>query len=219
VFLQPQFAEFGKQVVLFAHITNQIEGHPHDDLLVRKGRTGFPSFVFMDADGEMLALGGARTVEGFEKSLAEAQEMAALAAKAKAGDADADRTVFLKRLSWHGVPFEAAKARVAALKLDEAEAKQAASALLTLELNDARLTPDKKAGLAKLMKIHAEGRVPTDPRASAGYWRMVAMGAEREKDVAAYTKYVEYLRAASADEPRMKTQLDRAEAVLAAMAK
>ena len=38
----PEFAEFGKHVVLFCHITSHIDEDPHQDLLMREGRQCLP---------------------------------------------------------------------------------------------------------------------------------------------------------------------------------
>ncbi len=198
-------------------MTTRIEGRPYDDLLVQKGRTGFPSIVMLDEDGEALAIGGARTIEGFEDTLAQAEQMLALAAKAKAGDAAAAKEVFLKRLEWLAIPFADATATLAKLELDDAEQAQAGSWLLQLEMNDARLTKDQQEGLRKLLRIRSEGRLPDDPRIAATFWRMVSVGAERQKDAAAFALYVDYLRAQAEKEPRMKSTLAAAEKKLAAL--
>ena len=47
--------KFSKEYVLFCHLTTQIEGEKHADLLEQKGGQGFPHIVFMDSDGNVLA--------------------------------------------------------------------------------------------------------------------------------------------------------------------
>ena len=217
MFLEPQFAEFGKQVVLFAHVTTRIEGRPYDDLLVRKGRTGFPSFVMMDANGEALAIGGARTVAAFTESVEAAQSMQALAAAGEVGDGEARKAVFLQRLEWLAIPFADAKAQAERLDLTDAERAGIVAPMLALELNDARLDPDRDSGLAKLVKIHAEDRIGEDARVAGTFWRYLAMGAEMQKDADVYALYVEYLRGQVEANPRMQASLDRAQKTLEAM--
>ncbi len=61
-----EFREFGKDYVLFCHITSRVEGEPYADLLSKKGGGGWPYLVAMDADGNVAAKhSGSRSVEGF----------------------------------------------------------------------------------------------------------------------------------------------------------
>lgn len=219
--MEPQFAEFGKEVVLFAHITNQIAGHPDDDLLVRKGRSGFPSFVMMDADGEVLAIGGqgpnGRKVEGFEATVATAQELHALAEKGKAGDAAAQKEVLLKRIGWGAMPFADAAKAVKALKLSDEEMAAVKGPLLTMEINSARMEKDPKQGIKILRKIQEEGRAPTDASTSNRFWLQLSRLAETAKDAETYAMYVEHLKGTVEAQPRMAQALARAEQTLAKM--
>ena len=125
----------------------------------------------------------------------------------------------MKRLEWLALPFADAKAMAAKLEFDAEEKAKVETALVSLELNDARLTKDQKEGLRKLLAIREEGRLPAREPILANYWRMVAAGAEKQKDAAAFGLYVEYLRTQVEKQPRMKPALDRAEATLAAMRK
>jgi hypothetical protein len=219
VLLDPRFAEFGGQAVLFMHVTTHLDGHPYDDLLLRKGQGGFPSFVVMDEDGELLAVVEKRSVEGFQAALDSATEFAKVAAAARAGDKQAQKTVFLRRLHWLAVPFEQAKDTLAKLELSDAERKDAAAPLQMIELYDARLCADRKQGLATLMRIHTENRLVDDPQVQNTYWRYLQMGAEQLGNAAAYGVYVEHLRGMAEKQPRMKAMLEQAEKKLAAMQK
>ena len=54
---------------MFCHITTQIEGDKHGDLLEKKGGQGFPHIVFMDSDGKVLAEHqGDRSADEFAKT-------------------------------------------------------------------------------------------------------------------------------------------------------
>lgn len=178
---------------------------------------GFPSFVVLDEDGELLAAVEKRTVEGFEAAVAAAKELKALDDAGKAGDAAATKTVLLKRIGWQAVPHAAASAALAKLDLTDEERTAATRSMLGIEMNEARLCTDKAEGLKRLLKIHSEGRLVDDPRIAGTFWRYLSVGAETLKHAEAYGLYVEYLRGQVEKNPRMKTALDAAEQKLAAM--
>ena len=83
---EASFAEFGKQVVLFCHITSRVNGDPHQDLLQQKGGQGFPHLVFMNAEGEVVAQPQGRSAEAFAKAHAAYLNCLELAKKLEAGD-------------------------------------------------------------------------------------------------------------------------------------
>ena len=98
--------------MLFCHITTQIQGEKHADLLEQKGGQGFPHIVFMDAEGNVLAEHqGDRSADGFSKTGQKAKEFIALKAKAEKGDKAAKIDFIIAQLS------------MGQLKASEAEAK------------------------------------------------------------------------------------------------
>ena len=60
---EPSFAEFGKQVILFCHITSHVKSDPYQDLLMKKGGHGWPHLAFLDAKGEVVAAQTITTLE------------------------------------------------------------------------------------------------------------------------------------------------------------
>ena len=76
-----EFREFAKGVVPFLHVTSQVEGDKYPDLLSEKGGRGFPHVVCMDAEGGVLAVLNARTVDGFKDMMKRGAEFQALVAK------------------------------------------------------------------------------------------------------------------------------------------
>jgi hypothetical protein len=178
---------------------------------------GFPSFVVLDEDGEMLAKVEARSVEGFEKALAAAQELRTLDLAGRGGDAGAAKSVLLKRIGWQAMPLATATEQLAKFELSEEERSTATRSLLGIELAEARLCEDKSEGLKRLLRILDEGRLVDDATVSGTFWRYLAVGAEQQKDAAAFARYVEYLKAQVAKNPRMQGQLDAAEKKLAAL--
>ncbi|MFO1050751.1 MAG: hypothetical protein U1F36_00885 [Planctomycetota bacterium] len=199
------------------HVTTHLDGHPYDDLLLRKGQAGFPSFVVMDEDGELLAVVEDRSVDGFEHAVTQATEFASTVRAAKEGKQDARKEVFRKRVEWMALPLDQAKAEFKALELTDAERKALEVPLQMIEIYDARLTADRAQGLAKLLRIHKEGRLLDDPRVTNTYWRYLAVGAEQLRDADAYAVYVEYLRGMVEKQPRMKASLEQAEKKLATL--
>lgn len=114
MFLEDDFAEFGKGKILFAHITTQIEGHKHDDLLGKVGGRGFPTIVALDPAGNVLAkLQGRRNIAGFSSMMEKGQtmmkELKELTKKAKAGDKAAQMKLIGKQIELGQI--DAAKAK------------------------------------------------------------------------------------------------------------
>ena len=74
---------------MFLHVTTHIEGKKNDDLLGKKGGTGFPYLCVMDNQGDVIAKPMGRDVPAFKQSLTDGQKYLDLRAKAASGDRDA----------------------------------------------------------------------------------------------------------------------------------
>lgn len=98
VLASAQFARFSGEVVLFLHCTSHTAGEPLASIAKDKGFTTFPTICFFDADGNVLTRQGDKTVEAFEKTLAQLAELQALQARAAKGDAEARIAGFLLQL-------------------------------------------------------------------------------------------------------------------------
>ena len=125
-----EFVEFSKEVVPFLHVTTRIEGRENEDLLQRKGGSGFPYFAVLDPQGGLIAQHqGARTVEGFRETIGKGREFMDLAAKAASGDEQAI------------IGFAIREAQLG--RIDYAEVQQRTAGLT--------LTPEQQAQLKSVM--------------------------------------------------------------------
>lgn len=172
---------------------------------------GFPSFVVLDSDGELVAVAGKRSVEAFRETV---DAGAAFAAIAKQTDAESKKKVLMQRIDWQAVPFAQAKAAVAELELGDEERASVAKKLFNLELMDSRLNPDKAAGLRRLVSILDEKRLPDDKQVAANFWRYLSTGAQQLGDADAFARYVEYLEKEVEANPRAQAMLERAKKTL-----
>lgn len=177
---------------------------------------GFPSFVVLDSDGELVAVASNRSVDGFRATVEAGEQFAAMA---KATDADSKKKVLMQRIDWQAMPFAQAKAAVAALELGADEKASVANKLFNLELMDTRLNPDKQAGLRHLVSMLDENRVPTDAQAASTFWRYLASGAQQLGDATAFGHYVAYLEKEVETNPRAQAMLERAKKTLEGMTK
>lgn len=204
-FSTPEFDEFAKGVVLFTHITSRIPGEKYGDLLQEKGGRGFPHLVFMDAEGEVLAVHkGARTVEGFQATAASAQRYLDLKAVA-------DKTpeqkleLFLAELDLGKLDLQQARQRKAELSgLTPEQETRVGQALTDLEVMDAleKARPQSreeatriKAELgAKFQAMFAEGRRPSSDQAAEAFYGLILEHAEQQKDAASFEAALNAMR-------------------------
>lgn len=179
--------------MLFCHVTTKVTTDPYQGLLREKGGTGFPYLVFLDADGNVTAKQGDRTVAGFQTTLAALTAIADLQKKATAGDKVAAADLLLAEMALGRLDLTAAKERadkVAALgTLDAERQQQLTSALIGLEveamLAGAR-TPEAAAELGKkCLAMLQAGRVPTGRSARTFYLHAMS-AAQKVGDVKSY---------------------------------
>lgn len=98
--------DFTSKVIPFLHLTTKIPGKKHDDLLLKRGRGGFPTLEFMDADGNVITAlhYTKRSLEGFHEGLANAKRLLELTAAAK-DDPKAARQLLLLQMEMKTVRF------------------------------------------------------------------------------------------------------------------
>lgn len=178
------FAAFAKDVVLLCHLTTQVDGDPHQDLLRDKGGTGFPFLAFLDEQGKVLAKPSERTVAGFRKVLDQLQRIQNLAAQAKT-DPKAAAELLLAQLQLGSVPYAEAQQRKAALTEVPSELQpQLDQALLDLEFSHLMTTSRDKAAYAaateQLVARFRSGKRPTGEIARALSTRIMAYASEHK---------------------------------------
>ena len=64
-----EFPEFAADFVLYCNINSEIEGRPHDRMLLDIGGRGFPTLAFLNSDGKPIALyRGPPSIAGFRQA-------------------------------------------------------------------------------------------------------------------------------------------------------
>ncbi len=183
-----EFVEWGKNYVLFLHVTSHVEGDPYPDLLAEKGGTGFPTLVFMDPDGNVIARHlGPRSVEGFTKTAEEARKNLDLKRKAEAGDPKAQVEWFLTELRMGAFDPKAARSRLNEL-LERAGGEAPWAAEAKGLITDREVQVRMRAAYAKTAKLPPAERSKslTDavvsmfeeglvPRGRSGYGYMIML--------------------------------------------
>ena len=200
------FQTFAKDQVLFCHVTTRLEGREGDDLLGKKGGTGFPYVVAMDAEGRVLSRLAQRTVEGFETMLTAARE--SLASRANPEITTAERIEFLVfDLSVGNVDVAAARESMAAMKdLTDAQRKTVGGAIANGEtrailsgIKGSEEIPEAGRAYHEMAKA---GRVPTDPRLVRYFWFFQLGYAETLGDVEIFKSALEKIREQVATHPQ-----------------
>jgi hypothetical protein len=176
--------------VLLCHVTSHVEGDKHQGLWQEKGGSGFPFLVFMDAEGNVVAKQGERTVAGFQVRLAACKAYLELAAKHKAGDESVAADLLIARIELDQVDFAAAKQEAETLgRVDAAKQKKIDGLLLDLEVfsivRSARAPAAAKESGAKFLEMMKAGRVPTGPIAR-NFYAWILPVAEAAGDAASY---------------------------------
>lgn len=181
----------------FLHITTRIEGHPYDKLLTEKGGTGFPTLMFLDAEGRPLSDRSIpRSVKGFEQALERVQEFQALSEKAEAGDTTAAAQVLTRQLEWGWFPIDEAKRRVEALgKLPAKQKKELDQLLVDLEVKDVlsgvgRDSASRIAAGERFAAMWKDDHVPGGAQEQWSYWLMMADYAESTRDARLFKRIV-----------------------------
>ncbi len=166
-FSEKSFKDFGKEVVLFCHITSQVEDEPHPKLLREKGGGGFPHLVFMDAEGDVLTKQGDRSVAGFHKTLGSLNDVIKLEKLAKKGDKSVVTPLFIAKVKLARYNFaEAAAKRKKLPSESKAQKKQIDKLFIGLEVDailskiDRRRPDTREAAAKKLLAMHKAGRIP-----------------------------------------------------------
>jgi len=179
----PGFSEFAKKVVLFCHVTTQVETDKYQSLLKEKGGRGFPTLLFLDADGNVLAQQGERTVAGFERTAALLQGLEATRKKADAGDASAKVDLLLAEMKLGGVKTrDQASSRLVGLQPDAGQKKELDSFFTEWEVEELMAErPPVDEVAQKFAAMWREGRVP-EGRNARYFWNTLLTWADKKGD-------------------------------------
>ena len=221
-FSEKEFAQFGEEVILFCHITTKLTGDPDQSLLGQKSaRVAFPTLLFLDPQGEVLARQGERSVTAFRKSVQALELIQRLQVDAAKGDEAAKAAVFLAQLDLGNFNFNTAQAASASLKLDAQQQQTLAIALVNLEVDHlyAEARKDRSyADLApKFLAMRKAGRVPTARTTRLRFWTQIMNSAQQSRDAKLYEEAMTAYQAATANSRTFQLIRDRQAKVLAAL--
>lgn len=183
----PSFPAFREKVVPFLHITTQLEGRAHDNLLEEIGGKGFPSMRYMDGDGNVLGKPSANTVAAFESSLVAILHIQNLEHRIDAGEEGLEDDIFLAKLRMGVIPFMFAKAKAATFEsFSDDEKVEVAQLLLNLEV-ESLLAPGKNADQKsevsiRLREMLASKTLPTG-NGLGDFWYHLLLEATKVRDI------------------------------------
>jgi hypothetical protein len=210
--------KFSKDYVLFCHITTQIQGEKHGNLLEEKGGDGFPYIVFMDADGNILAVHEEdRSAEGFSKTGAKARTFVALKAKAAKGDPTAKVDLIIAQLDMGQIKAaDAEKQLKEAGKLTPEQQAKLDEILVNASVMDIvkgiESEADAKAAGQKFYAMQKAGKpAPSSDQALQPYYILGMNAAEEAKDAATFEKSLKALKAKFGNNPQAKPFFDAKE--------
>ena len=174
---------------MFCHITTMIQGDKHATLLEEKKGQGWPHFVFMDAEGSILAIHEDEpSAAGFARTGEKVKAFSALKEKAAKGDTAAQIDLLLAQLEMGQLkPDDAEKKFKEAKPTKEQEAKFASMLVNTSILKDVEALENKDQEKALAKKYYdrvKEGQPgPTSDQAMQPYYVLALTHAEEQKDV------------------------------------
>jgi hypothetical protein len=196
-FLDAEFAALCKDVVLFCHITSQVDGEPHAALLREKGGTEFPYVAFLDADGNVISKEKQRTVAGFRASTSRIARLRELAPKA-ATEPAAAAEMLATQLQLGAVLFVEAQQRAATwTNLPDATRRILDQALIDAEV-DQWITQSHgkdatEAANERLLAMLAAHLIPSGETARLFFSRVLFAASER-RDATAYRAALDGLK-------------------------
>lgn len=172
--------------MLFLHNTSRVEDEPYPTLLQDKGFGGFPSLAFMDADGNVIAKQGERTVDGFQKTHAKVKALMDLRQTvARGSDEKLQKKLLMAELDLNLLSADEIKQRVAAIKnLTNEERATVDRKLVDAEVRDLQ-QKSRELGMEKVAEAVADiakaGRRPSDDVA-VQFWVLTLRHAENTTD-------------------------------------
>ena len=203
--------------MLFLHVTSQVTTDPHQGLLREKGFGGFPSLAFMDADGNVVAKQGDRSVAGFQTTLNRLAKVKELSGKTD--DGSFVELTFAK-VDLGSLKASEAKTQLTGKTLSKDQSAKLESLMLDEEImtlrSSAKSREDMDAVGAKLVEMKKAGRIPTGSTV-ATFWQTIASHAESKKDAPLFEEAFTALKKSWGTDERYKRAIDSMETRLKAM--
>lgn len=191
--LDSKFEEWGRDYILFCHITTQLKERRHENLLGQKSGAGFPTIFFMDDAGTVITRHqGARSVDALNATAAQAKSLHALHVRSKNGDEEARLELLVKSLEGGLVRPAEIPARAREFKNLKPESQKLLDELLfEVELDELyRSTRGRDEEVAeaaqKVLQWYDSKRIPTRTKALDLYWAIVIDYARARKDAKAF---------------------------------
>jgi len=182
----PEFKEFAKTAVLFAHVTSRVPGEKYGNLLTEKGGQGFPYLVVLDAKGDIIGKPSGRSVDSFAACVKAANTFATLSAKGDLSKAEKVELLIAK-IGLGKLDFAKAKAERESIgELGAEDAKTVDDALVDLEVLDTLKTsapksPQDAAALGKTFHaMYQKGARPQGDQAYQAFYMLIIRHAEAE---------------------------------------
>ena len=211
---------FADKVVLFCHVTSKVTDDTDQELLKEKGGRGFPYLVFMDAEGEVIAKQGGRTVTALEKSVGALDVLAKLKNTDLTKDKSAAAASFIARLQLGKIEYADAKEEAATLELSEKQKAGVNAEFTNMEAMEIYQTARKERDFASLgskyKKMFDAGRIPTGNLAGF-FWNQLLNYAMKEKDAELFGKALDPFKKLNSKNERAKPMLEWYDAVHAAL--
>lgn len=194
----------------FVHVTTRIEEREHEDLLFDKGGSEFPSFLVLDAEGEVLArLRAPFRVKAFEDVVRRVRDYLARAAAAKPDDLAAQIDLAILRCDLGQIGYdeleealeplgERTEAQEAALRAQRANAAVEEMRLL---LQRSREEGTRSMVAEEFFALYEDGAFPSAPDSRKLYWVLLAEHALGQEDADLLRRCVGEIGAAHAGEP------------------
>ena len=192
--------------------------------MTEKGGLGFPTLMFLDAEGRTLRVHrGPRTPAGFEKTLEEVGDFQELLEKAESGNAKAATTAFIRQLGLRWFDHAEATKRAAELtKVSGKEKKQIAQLLIDLEVREraeaAGYDAEKRLAAGEhFLAMWKDDRVPEGDQLAYVFFSAMAEVAEKREDKRLFKKILAGMEDAIPGDSRYRRAVKALEERLRAM--
>jgi hypothetical protein len=210
--------KFSKDYVLFCHITTQIAGEKYGNLLEEKGGEGWPFLVFMDPEGNVVAVHEEnRTPEEFGKTGEKARAYLRLKEKAEKGDKTAQIDLLITQLSLGQLKADEIGKKIQAVGTPTPEQKARLDGeVLNAQILDLLKTVDsdekaKEVG-KKFYETQKSGKPgPTGGPAFLSYYSMILDLSEQQKDPQTFEAALKALKGKYGTNPQAANFFTRCE--------
>ncbi len=219
-FSEEAFAEFGRHLVLFTHVTSYVANAPYAKLLTDKGGTVFPTIMILDETGEVLfkQTDSERNVDTFRDMHDTVRSWLSLKARADAGEKGRENELFLVELKLNKLGFDVARVQRRGLKdLTEQQDAEISRRMINLEFDWIISSPGGNVPediIKRLIQMKGAGRIPTGPSARK-FWTNLLEHGRVIRDADLFEDALDGMRKVFGDEERYAGWIAEMEKLLA----